>query len=260
LYNSGIRLRVPNEGGLWIGPATTTSLLLQNTTGADGIRINDTGDDGIQVGNNPDYPNYALYIPSPGVSTYGLWSNTANASGEWALYTVDKIQAGNVSAASLSVIAKVSGPESLASGDVVAVAGMADALPGGQARLSTVRLADAQSNPGVIGVVERRMVWAVAPGKEDIGEMSLQGRDGPAKPGEYVTLAIYGIAEVKVDPGAEIPVGSRLTLSSQAGRTRALQTTTLNGMVVTEGAPSIGTALESPVAGKDTIAVFVTLR
>ena len=95
LYNAGLRLTVPNEGGLRIGPSADYSLVIENTTGSDGIRILDTGDDSIQIGSPPDVGNYGVYIPSPGVSTYGLWSNTANASGEWALYSVDNIQAGN---------------------------------------------------------------------------------------------------------------------------------------------------------------------
>jgi len=68
----------------------------QQYYGSDGIRILDTGDDSIQIGSPPDVANYGVYIPSPGVSTYGIWSNTANASGEWAFYSVDNVQAGNV--------------------------------------------------------------------------------------------------------------------------------------------------------------------
>nr|HMT20976.1 hypothetical protein [Promineifilum sp.] len=106
LYNAGIRLKVPSEGGLRIGPSANYSLVISNTTGSDGIRVLDTGDDGIQIGSDPDVPNYGVYIPSPGVATYGLWPNTANATGEWALYTVDKIKAGNVVANAFSLVAR----------------------------------------------------------------------------------------------------------------------------------------------------------
>ena len=127
----------------------------------------DTGDDSIQIGNPPDVANYGVYIPSPGVSTYGLWSNTANASGEWALYSVDNIQAGNVFAHAYSLVAKATGPDALHAGDVVAVAGVADPLPGGHADLPLVRLATADEFTGLIGVVQSRMVWEPAPGKEE---------------------------------------------------------------------------------------------
>jgi hypothetical protein len=257
LYSAGIRLSVPNEGGLRIGPSLNYSLVISNTTGSDGIRVLDTGDDAIQIGSNPDIPNYGVYIPSPGVSTYGLWSNTSNALGEWALYSVDNVQAGNVLAHAYSLIAKAIGPDLLAPGDVVAVVGVADPLPGGHSDLPLVRLATADQFTGLIGVVQSRMVWEPAPGKE---EYSLHGGAGPAKSGDYVSLIIYGVTRVKVAPGSRITVGDRVTASDQAGTVRGLQTRTFDGMVIAESAPTIGIALAAPSKDQDTIPVFVTLR
>jgi hypothetical protein len=259
LYNAGIRLTIPNEGGLRIGPSADYSLVISNTTGLDGIRIYDTNDDGIQIGADPDYPNYGVYIPSPGVSTYGLWSNTAEAAGEWALFTVDKIEAANVTLHSLTLVAQVTGETALTAGDVVAVSGAADPLPGTLQPLPLVSLASG-AEAGVIGVVESRMVWEVAPGKEAEGEMSLHSAAGPAQPGDYVSLIVMGVTEVKVDPAATIAAGDRLVAADLAGLARALQTRQLEGMVVTEGAPVIGIALAAPVEGQATIPVFVTLR
>lgn len=260
LYNAGIRLKVPNEGGLRIGPSADYSLVISNTTGSDGVRVLDTGDDGIQVGSDPDYPNYGLYIPSPGVSAYGVWSNTAEANGEWALFTVDKVEAGNVVANAFSLVARVTGPDALTAGDVVAVTGAGEALPGGHNALPMVRRADQATYNGVIGVVDSRMVWALAPGKEEEGAESLQSAEGAAQPGEFVSLIVYGVAEMKVSPNSDIRAGQRLTASDLAGRARALQTRQVEGMTVTEGAPVIGIALAAPQAGQETIPVFVTLR
>lgn len=260
LYNAGIRLKVPNEGGLRIGPSADYSLVISNTTGTDGIRIYDTGDDGIQIGRDPDYSNYGVYIPSPGVSNYGLWPNTANASGEWALFTVDNIQAGNVVASAYSLVAMVTGDEALTPGDVVAVTSVTEPIPGSTVPLPLVRLADGEMFSGVIGVVQKRMVWEVAPGKEAEGEMSMHSADGPAQPGDYVLLVVYGIAEVKVDPTSSIVAGERVTASNLPGSVRALQTRIVEGMLVTEGAQVIGIALAAPVNGQTTIPVFVTLR
>ncbi len=260
LYNAGIRLSVPNEGGLRIGPSADYSLVISNTTGSDGIRILDTGDDAMQIGSAPDYANYGVYIPSPGVSTYGLWPNTANAAGEWALYTVDNIEAGNVLANGYSLVAKVTGTDALTAGEVVAVAGVTEALPGGTVPLPLVRLADGREYTGVIGVVEGRRVWEVAPGKESEGEHSLHSADGPAQPGDYVSLKVLGVTQVKIAPGAAIQVGDRLTVADLPGRGRALQTRTLEGMVVAEGAQVFGIALAAPAEGQDTIPIFVTLR
>ncbi len=260
LYNAGIRLHVPNEGGLRIGPSADYSLVISNTTGSDGVRVYDTGDDGIQIGSDPDYPNYGVYIPSPGVSTYGLWPNTSEPAGDYALFTVDNINAGIVSVNALNHIAQVTGSEALRAGDVVAAAGVTDPLPGAQSRLPLVRVADAVQFSGVIGVVQSRLIWAEAPGKEGEGEMSLQRADGPAQPGDYVSLVVSGVAEVRVESGAAIAAGERLTLAEGGGEARALQTRTVEGMTVSEGAQVIGVALEAPTAGRETIAVFVTLR
>ena len=260
LYNAGIRLKVPSTGGLRIGPSLNYSLVISNTTGSDGIRILDTGDDGIQIGNNPDIPNYGVYIPSPGVSTYGLWPNTSNALGEWALYTVDNIQAGNVLASAYSLVVQVTGEDALSPGDLVAVAGVTEPLPGSTVPMPLVRLADEVTYSGVIGIVKSRMVWETAPGKEAEGEMSMHSADGPAQPGEYVSLVVFGIAQVKVDPTIQISPGDRLTASNQAGMARPLRSQEVNGMVIVEGAPVIGIALSEPVADQSTIPVFVTLR
>jgi hypothetical protein len=260
LYNAGIRLKVPNEGGLRIGPSADYSLVISNTTGSDGIRVYDTGDDGIQIGSDPDAPNYGVYIPSPGVTTYGLWPNTQDAAGEWALYTVDNIEAGNVLANAYSLVAKVTGDGALSPGDLVAVTGVSDPIPGSTNPLPLVRLADSTEFNGVIGVVSSRMLFEVAPGKEAEGEMSMHSAEGPAQPGEYVSLIVYGVANVKIAPGVLIVPGERLTAASLAGTVRALLTKEIDGMLVTEGAPVIGIALAAPVEGQDTIPVFVTLR
>jgi hypothetical protein len=260
LYNAGIRLKVPASGGLRIGPALNYSLVISNTTGSDGIRILDTGDDSIQIGSPPDVANYGVYIPSPGVSTYGLWSNTANASGEWALYSVDNIQAGNVVAQAYSLVTRVTGSEALSPGMLVAVTGVGDPIPGGTAAMPMVTAASSVGLDGVIGVVQSRMVFEVAPGKEAEGEKSLHSVDGPAQPGDYVSLVVYGVANVKVEPGISILPGERLTAASLSGTARPLQQQEINGMTVTEGAPVIGIALAAPEPGQDTIPVFVTLR
>jgi hypothetical protein len=260
LYNAGIRLTVPNEGGLRIGPSINYSLVIENTTGSDGIRILDTGDDAIQIGSDPDIPNYGVYIPSPGVSTYGLWSNTSNAAGEWALYTVDKIQAGNVKATSFSTIGQVTGSANLSPGDVVGVSGVTKGVPGGLDRIPLVHAAVNEKGDGIIGVVDTRMAFKPAPGKEGDDALVLHSAEGSASPGDYVSLVVSGVAEVRIDPEVSIRAGERLTASEMAGRARGLKTQKLNGMLVTEGAPVIGTALSAPVPGKETIPVFVTLR
>ncbi len=162
--------------------------------------------------------------------------------------------------AAYSLVTQVTGAEALSPGDLVAVSGVSEPIPGSNVPVPLVRLANADTYNGVIGVVQSRMVWQVAPGKEDEGAMSMQSAEGAAQPGEYVSLVIYGVADVKIDSTTQIAAGERLTASSMAGLARALQHQEVNGMLVTEGAPVIGIALSAPVPGQDTIPVFVTLR
>jgi len=259
LYMNGIRLTVPTTGGLRIGPAADYSLVIENTTGSDGIRVLDTGDDAIQIGSNPDVANYGVYIPSPGVSTYGLWSNTSNASGEWALYTVDNIQAGNVFAGAYTIVARVSGSAALEPGDLAAAAGLEAPLPGGTNRLVQVERASGNTG-GLVGVVASRMVYELAPGKEAEGEMSMHSADGPAHSGDYVALVVTGVADVKLAAGARVAKGTRLTAAESGGAARALRVESLNGMPVSEGAPVVGTALADALPGAGTVPIFVNLR
>lgn len=88
----------------------------------------------------------------------------------------------------------------------------------------------------------------------------MQSVSGDAKPGEYVSLIVFGVTEVKIDVSNPVSPGERLTASSISGAARPLASQEINGMLVTEGAPVIGIALAAPEAGKETIPVFVNLR
>ena len=259
LYLSGIRLTVPSTGGLRIGPSTDYSLFIEPQTGSDGIRTNRTGDDAFQAGTTGEFSNYGVYIPSPGVTFYGLWPNTANASGEWALYTVDNIEAGNVVANAYAIVARVTGPDALQEGDIVAAVGMGEPIPGSQSSLSLVRRADDNAFTGIVGVVKSRMVWEVAVGKEDEGAMSTHSVEGPAQPGDLVSLIIAGVTNVRIDRATSVTAGQRLTAGSSAGAARPLQSRQIDGMKVTEGAQVVGIAL-APSSGSGLIPVHVTLR
>lgn len=259
LYNAGIRLAVPNTGGLRIGPATDYSLVIENTPGSDGIRVLDTGDDAIQIGSNPDVANYGVYIPSPGVSTYGLWSNTSNASGEWALYSVDNVQAGNVFAFGQTQIARVGGDRPLVAGDVVAAAGFGVAVPGAHDFIPTVVPAVAPDRLGVIGVVRGRMGLVAKSSKEGDDAYALESVPGEAQPGDFVALTVRGVTAVRIDRDEAVEVGQRLTVAEIDGTTRPLRTRVLEGMEVTEGTPVLGVAVGAIDDKSGLVPVYVML-
>ncbi|HSN78664.1 MAG TPA: hypothetical protein VL334_26640 [Anaerolineae bacterium] len=215
----------------------------------DGVRIRSTGDDGIQIGEDRVYPNYGLYVPEPGTPNETLLPNTANTAGEWALYTADNISVGNISASAQTIVAVAA--SDLAAGDVVSAGGLADALPGSLNRLAQVRLADGAA--GVIGVVASRVELQPAPGKN--GLLIPHSVAGPAKAGDYVALTVLGAVQVKAQAGSAILPGQRVTAGAN-GAARALQTRTIEGMVVAEGAPTLGVALQEPADGM--VWVFVS--
>lgn len=223
------------------------------TTGTDAIRILESADDGIQIGSDPDYPNYGVYIPSPGVSTYGLWSNTSVASGEWALYTVDNINAGNVSIAGLSLIARVGDGLALDPGDIVAAIGVAEPDSRHPSRIALVQRAH-EGSAGLVGVVQSRMHWV--PRKP--GEDGLESTAGAAASGDYVRIGALGVNSVKLQAGQSIRKGERLVIGEIEGQARALRTRRIEGLAVAEATPAVGVALESSDGTRDTILVFVS--
>lgn len=237
--------------------ATTPS----GVSATDGINIIAADEDGVQIGDETrnSYPTFGLYIPEPGVPRSALLVNTANSDGFWALATPDKIFAGGGYFTSLTLIAQVAEGEALTAGDLVAAVGLGVPLLTTNNPVPQVRRASEQGFSGVIGVVEGRMTLQPEPGKA--GLLTLQKAEGPAQPGEYVALTVYGVAQVKAQAVTDVIVpGQRLTAAQQPGTARLLRTETLNGMVVSEGAPVIGVALAPVDPATGLVPVFVTLR
>ncbi len=218
---------------------------------SDGVHITDAGDDAIQVGQGTNFPNYALYVPTPGTGDITLWPNTAVATGQWALYTPDNIEAGNVFASAQTLVAVVGGDQPLTPGEVVSAAGLAEAIPGGHNPLAQVRLATPEQ-ANVVGVVHSRMALQPAPGK--VGEEVLRSVDGPAQPGDYVAVTVLGAVQVKLQAGTTAQPGQRVTLGAH-GAVRTLQTLKVQladgagTAEIAETAPTLGVVLQPAADG-----------
>lgn len=229
-------------------------------TQSDGIRITDAGDDGIQIGNGTAFPTFGLYVPSPGTPNNTLLLNTADPAGQWALFTVDNIEAGNVFASAYTLVAMVGGDMPLEPGQVVSAAGLAATIPGGHNRLAQVRLATPGS-ASVAGVVDSRMALEPLPGKA--GEMVLYSVDGPARPGDYVAITVMGATQVRLQPGAVVQPGERVTVG-EGGAVRPLDTYKVqladgSGTVdIAESVPALGVVLQP--AGEAWVWVLVGPR
>jgi hypothetical protein len=250
----GVQVSRAEDDGVQVSRAEDDGLYVYSAGGS-GVKVESAANDGVHVFSSV----YGVYVGRS--SNIALWGNTTDARGEWGLYTPDKITAANVTASAWTLVAQVDGPGALTAGDLAAVSGVAGPLPDGPTLVPQVRLADGRTWNGVIGVVESRMALELAPGHEEEGTLVLHSVPDPARAGDYVALAVLGVAQVKVDASAvDILPGARLTAADLAGHARGLRTESLNGMAVTEGAPVIGIALAAPTAESDTIPVFVSLR
>ncbi len=261
---SGVLLWASNHG-LYVGSAGGDGLYI-GSAGDDGVDVTSAGDDGVVVLSAADDGVYVDTAGDKGVAVLfaggnGVYANTTRTNGEWGMRTPDKITASNVTFSSLTLIAQVAGPEPLSPGDLVAASSVTEPLPGSTIPLALVRPADAHSFTGILGVVESRMALSLPAtqlatepenpdGEEQPGDEppDFYSTGGPAQAGDYVALTVFGVTQIKVNPMASIQPGQRLTASEAAGQARALRTETLNGMVVTEGAPVIGIALSTPDA------------
>jgi hypothetical protein len=259
-FGSGVNVEWATGDGLFVcraggvascTPSASSHGLEVGNAQADGVRITDADDDGIQIGDGTNFPNNGLFVPSPGTPGDTLLPNTADASGQWALFTTDDIQAGNVFASGHILIAVVGGNEPLSPGDVVAATGLAAAIPDGQSNLAEVRLATPEQG-NVAGVVHSRMVLRTLPGKA--GEQDLRSVDGAAQAGDFVAITVLGATQVKLQRGVTVQPGQRLVVGAP-GTVRPMQTRFVDGMLVTEGAPAVGAALQA--AGEGMVWVLV---
>ncbi len=258
-YNNGVEIGSAQGYGVYVGSAATGvrvnsaagSGVSVNSAAFDGLRVNSAGNDGVFV----DLAGrHGVFVSAANVD--GVSANTTQASGQWGLYTPDAIHGSNVLMHSLSLVGQVTGPDSLTPGDIVAVAGVADPAPGSTVHTPLVRLAGGTFT-NVVGVVESHLALPQQPSHpqpvngETITETlpaELRSVDGPAQAGDYVAITVMGAALVKVQDGETILAGQRLT-AGDGGSVRALQSRTIEGMVVTEGAPVIGVALEAAKDG-----------
>ncbi len=155
-YNDGVHV---NSGGTGVYVALAAFL--------DGMAVGSAGSDGLHV--------YSAFFN-------GVYANTTQPSGQWGFFTSDRIFGTIGMFSALSLVARVGGPDALAPGDLVAVAGVADPLPGSTAAMPLVRLADGTA--GIVGVVEHRLAltsWLSRPAAT-VGEAAARaGSPGTAQ-------------------------------------------------------------------------------
>jgi hypothetical protein len=196
----------------------------------------------------------------------------ADSAGTYSGYFQDNIYvAGSCVGCTLVYLARNDGAEPLEEGDLVVATGVT-ALAGNESPVLRVRRAgtDGDAQQAIAGVVLERGVLVTSPPKEPAAEggeptagptEDIQHAEGPVAPGDYLFLVVQGVARVKVDASAgAITAGQRLAGAGLAGHARALRTLTVEGVLVAEGAATVGVALESLEAGTGLISVLVNLQ
>jgi hypothetical protein len=244
---NGLEVQGAQGHGVFVGHADVNGVQVQSAS-YHGLYVGNSGQHGVKV----DYPVMdGIFVNSAGEN--GVSANTSRASGEWGLYTPDKIRGSNVTLSSVTIIAQVAGETAVSLGDVVTAVGVADPLPDSTIPLALVHLADTTIANGIVGIVEGRMALAPKPQHEDEQRqepvLELRSAEGPAQPGDYVAITVLGVAQVKVQAGEAIQPGQRLTVAAN-GRTRPVGTVKVQlaggeGTAdIAESAPVIGVALE----------------
>ncbi len=187
---------------------------------------------------------YAGYFTNRGGSTQpGVFiGGTLTVSGAKSGYVVD--------------IGLNEGPDLLEAGDVVSVVGVSDPVVGEIPVMRVVRATDA-SAAAVAGVVDQRFVVEVADGEKiprPDGEIPLRAANNAIQPGEYVSIVTLGAFKmIKVDAGyGPIEPGDLLTPSPNPGYAMRAEAGSAGKI--------IGKALEAVSAGRQTIAVYVTIQ
>jgi hypothetical protein len=215
--------------------------------------------DGIRAYANVSKGNIwgAVYAVNAG-SSPGVYAST---SGTYAGYFKGSIYVnGSCVGCSLAYLGINDGGVTLETGDLVAVSGVGDPLAGTGTPVLRVRRAGPGSAAAIIGVVQSGAV-VVGSAKDHQYLESAERAEGSAAPNDHVFLITYGLAQVKVDaPLGSIATGQRLTAGDRPGHARPLETRTLDGMVVSEGAQVLGIALAPPDTTSGLIPVFVTLQ
>lgn len=235
-YSNGLEVCGSEGYGLYVGRADQT-----------GVYVNSTGDDGVVV---------------IGAHHIGLYGKTTSTIDEWGVYTPDKLSALNVTSKGNSTYAKNTGNSILEPGDVVCIAGGTEenVLEGWGYPVINISKADNTNSQAVFGVVEynvaiREKEIAVPEGEAAEIRKSFGYTDGNISPGDYLSVIVFGQAEVKVNEA--VNAGDALVAGN--GGARKVITTEVNGITIAENTGILGKALEDS-NGKDKIKVFVNCK
>jgi len=232
----------------------------------DGIFISNPSDDGIHIAGANGDGVYSYYSDGNGVDIYysnddGVYSDAYGYHLYWGFYTEDQTYSqGGYYPAKSGTFAKNKSSGTLESGDLVCISGGYEKNVLGEECVPVVNITKANSNnsQSIFGVVESRVyIREKAEELEDseiLVKKSFRFSDEIIKPGDYLSVIVFGIAEVNVDGKENIKSGQKLTVSESDGTAR-----TIISSDNWADTGILGKALEDS-NGKNKIKVFVNCK
>jgi len=236
---NGFEVAGTEGSGLWVGQADN-----------DGIYVYSANDCGVQV-----YDAYNGF-ECISASSAAFIGNTDDAAGEWGVYTPDKIYGSNVTSRSQSTYVRNTGSESLEAGDIVCISGgFAEDVLGENEITANIEKANSRNSHAVFGVVEYKVSIKEEADERNEGRAlkSFEHADGRISNGDYLSVIVFGIADVKTDGRSNIEAGQKLTISDNNGKTRSINQDDNWTVGI------LGKSLEDS-NGKDTVKVFVNCK
>jgi hypothetical protein len=261
----GVYVGSTGQRGIWVNSAGQDGVTVANAAW-DGIDVVSAGNDGFEVGSagNPSTTEASPYnngLEVEGAQGYGVFVGRADQSGVFVksaglhgidasgtnyagVFRGDIFVQGSCTGCLLSTFGINTSDSALDPGDIVSIQGIQPSPIDGVPMIMEVALA--RSGEPVVGVVQGWAEELLSNFESGRGELDkwLIPRQGPAEPGDYVTIVIYGPIQVKSDTATGlITAGVRLTAADE-GRARPLKTAEVEGIQIAESVPTIGIALD----------------
>jgi len=264
---NGVHVYQAGDNGLYVGNAADNGIHID--TASYGITVDTAKIDGVFV-QNSGYDGFIVWdAGQDGVDVWyaandGVYANTLDGAQEWGLYTPDKIYASNVTSKGNSTYAKNTGSFTLEAGDIVCIAGGLEenVLNGEGYPVVNIEKADNSNSQAVFGVVEYKVtvsekIEEAPDGSSPEIRKRFKYADGNVYSGDYLSVIVFGQAEVKVNSNEPVSAGDALVADNGVART--VKTTEVNGITIAENTGLLGKALENS-SGERKIRVFVTCK
>ena len=271
---NGLYVGQADDDGIYIyhagNPTSETSTVISNgieVAGTEGycLYVGYSDLSGIRINSTQGHGLYVVSAVMDGINVEGdddgVEATTNATSGEWGVYTENDIQCRNLTETEgTRTYGKNTDSSFLEEGDIVCLSGGFNENVLGEDSFAVVNVSKANKNnsESVFGVVAykvniREDIQEMEDGKIEV-EKSFRYTGGKVNPGDYLSIIVFGQADVRVAKNSNIKAGKKITVSETDGKAREIQRT---DDLWTTGI--LGKALEDS-NGKDKIKVYVNCK